>query len=102
MAYEIKRFGYEGAVDADGHVLEPAWLWEEYLEDRYKDKAMGIEVDDEGYEYLRLDGKPSQRTVKGALGMMGAMGEEDITPSPERRYMDHMPFGASGLVMSSA
>jgi predicted TIM-barrel fold metal-dependent hydrolase len=95
MPYEVVRFPYDGTVDADGHVLEPAWLWEEYLEDRYKDKAMGIGVDDQGYEYLQLDGKPSQRTVKGALGMMGAMGEEDITPSPERRYMDHMPFGAS-------
>jgi uncharacterized protein len=95
VAYEIKRFGFEGAVDADGHVLEPAWLWEEYLEDRYKDKAMGIGVDDEGFEYLQLDGKPSQRTVKGALGMMGAMGEESITPSPDRRYMETMPFGSS-------
>jgi len=25
--YEIKRFPYDGAIDADGHVLEPAWLW---------------------------------------------------------------------------
>ena len=32
MAYEIKRFPYDGTIDADGHVLEPAWLWEEYLE----------------------------------------------------------------------
>jgi len=29
--YEIKAFPYDGAIDADGHVLEPAWLWEHYL-----------------------------------------------------------------------
>ena len=32
MPYEIIRFPYDGTIDADGHVLEPAWLWEEYLE----------------------------------------------------------------------
>ena len=29
MAYEVKRFPRDGAVDADGHVLEPANLWED-------------------------------------------------------------------------
>ena len=66
MAYEIKRFPYDGTVDADGHVLEPAWLWEHYLDDRYQDKAMGIGVDERGLEFLQLDGKPSTRTIKTA------------------------------------
>ena len=95
MSYQVKRFPIDGAVDADGHVLEPAWLWEHYLEARYQDRAMGIGIDDEGFEFLQLDGKPSQRTVKGALGLMGAMGEVGVRPSPERKYMDHMPFGAA-------
>jgi predicted TIM-barrel fold metal-dependent hydrolase len=94
MAYEIKRFPYDGTVDADGHVLEPAGLWEHYLEDRYLDRAMGIDVDENGFELLRLDGRPSTRTIKGSLGLLGAMGETDVKPSPERRYMDHIPFGA--------
>ena len=34
MAYEIKRFPYPGTIDADGHILEPADLWENYLEDQ--------------------------------------------------------------------
>ena len=55
---------------------------------------MGIGVDSDGYEFLQLDGKPSERTVRGAIGLMGAMGEKDARPSPERRYMDHIPFGA--------
>jgi hypothetical protein len=28
MAYQIKRFAYDGTVDADGHILEPPDLWE--------------------------------------------------------------------------
>jgi len=94
MAYEIKRFPYPDTVDADGHVLEPADLWAQYLEDRYQARALRIRIDDAGYEYLEIDGKPSARSNKGSLGVLGAMGEEDLRPSPERRYADNMPFGA--------
>jgi len=94
MGYEIVRFPYDGAVDADGHVLEPATLWEEYLEERFRPRAMRIQRDDQGLEYLELDGRPSQRTVKGVLGLMGAMGEPGAVPSPDRRYMDNVPYGA--------
>jgi predicted TIM-barrel fold metal-dependent hydrolase len=94
MAYEIKRFPHDGTIDADGHVLEPADLWETYLEDKYKDRALRIKVDDEGLEYLEINGKPSKMTRGGSLGIMGAMGEEDLRPSPDRRYSDSMPFGA--------
>lgn len=92
--YESKRFPWDGTIDADGHVLEPAWLWERYLEERYRERAIRIRTDADGLEYLELDGRPSERTVKGALGLMGAMGDHDARPSPERRYMDHVPFGA--------
>ena len=34
----IRRLAYEGAVDADGHVLEPPDLWERYLEARFRDR----------------------------------------------------------------
>lgn len=95
MAYEIKKFGFDGTIDADGHILEPQNLWEDYLEDKYKAQALRIRVDDDGYEYLEIGGKPSQRTRRGSLGILGAMGEEDLRPSPERRYADNMPFGSS-------
>ena len=35
MTYEIKRFPFDGTVDADGHILEPPDLWENYLEAKY-------------------------------------------------------------------
>ncbi len=94
MAYEIVRFPYEGTIDADGHVLEPAWLWEEYLEGPCRERPIRIGVDEKGLEYLELDGRPSERTNRGVLGLMGAMGEPKIRPSAERRYMDHIPYGA--------
>jgi hypothetical protein len=94
MGYEIKPFPYDGTVDADGHVLEPAWLWEHYLESKYADRAMRVEVDDRGLEYLSLDGRPSEKTRNGVLGLMGAMGDDSAVPSPDRKYMDNIPYGA--------
>lgn len=94
MAYEIKRFPHSGTIDADGHILEPPDLWENYLEDKYKARALRIQVDDEGYEYLEIDQRPSTRSRKGSLGLLGAMGAEDMKPAPDRRYADNMPFGS--------
>jgi predicted TIM-barrel fold metal-dependent hydrolase len=94
MTYEIKRFPHPGTIDADGHILEPADLWENYLENQYKNRALRIKVDDDGYEYLEINKSPSKRSRKGSLGLLGAMGEEDMRPSPERRYADNMPFGS--------
>jgi predicted TIM-barrel fold metal-dependent hydrolase len=91
MPYEIVRFPYPGAIDADGHVLEPAWLWERYLEERYRPRAMRVRTDEQGLEYLEHDGRPSERAVKGALSLMGAMGEESPAIRP---YMDSIPYGA--------
>lgn len=46
-------------IDADGHLLEPMDLWDNYLEAKYKDRAISMEKDKDGLEYLVIDGKPS-------------------------------------------
>ncbi len=93
MGYEAVRFPFEGAVDADGHVLEPATLWEDYLEQRFRPRALRIKRDDNGLEYLEIGGRPSERIAKGVLGIFGAMGDPDAKPGPDRLYMDHIPYG---------
>jgi predicted TIM-barrel fold metal-dependent hydrolase len=92
--YEIKPFPYDGTIDADGHLLEPDWLWDHYLDPAFRDRSMGIFPDEQGLEYLQIDGRPSERTTKGVISLMGAMGEDDPRPSPGRRYMDSIPYGA--------
>lgn len=93
MPYEAVPFPYEGTIDADGHVLEPADLWETYLEERHRDRALKIRVGEDGFEHLLIDGKSAERTRPGSLGMLGAMGEELAQLSPERRYSDNIPYG---------
>ena len=38
--HDTKRLSFAGAVDADGHILEPPDLWETYLEPKYRDRAL--------------------------------------------------------------
>lgn len=84
-----------GAIDCDGHVLEPADLWHTYLEDQYKNRAIRIEVDaDDGLEYLYYDNKRSELCFGGFPGILGAMGSPDILPSPERNYAFGTPDAA--------
>ncbi len=35
----VTRFPYAGAIDADGHILEPPGLWEKYIDPKYRDRA---------------------------------------------------------------
>jgi len=48
-------------IDGDGHILEPPQLWQQYLEAKYKDRAIRMEKDQTGVEYLVIDGRPSAR-----------------------------------------
>jgi predicted TIM-barrel fold metal-dependent hydrolase len=81
-------------VDADGHVLEPANLWLDYLEERYRERAIRLELNADGLEIVMVDNRPFDRLSPGGIALIGSMGEEDAVPGPDRRYMDSMPLGA--------
>lgn len=63
-------------IDADGHILEPPNLWEEYLEAKYRPDAIRIRVGADGYEYLEVAGKRAKMTQQGQLGTLGGMGKQ--------------------------
>jgi uncharacterized protein len=91
-----RHLAYSGAVDADGHILEPPDLWATYLEPRYRERALRLRTDADGLEFLEINGTPSRLTRRGAPGMLGGMGKttEQIMPSPERTYLRSAPFGS--------
>jgi len=84
----------KGAIDADGHILEPADLWEKYLEPKYRDRALRIRTNKNGMEYMEVDGKPTWTGYPGFPGQLGGMGKDDIDPKPERTYLRGAPFGS--------
>ena len=45
-------------IDADGHILEPTDLWQNYLEAKYKNHAIRMDKDEAGVEYLVVEDKP--------------------------------------------
>ena len=91
---ETNEIDLTGAIDADGHILEPPDLWETYLEPRYRDRAIRFRKDDEGWECLEFDGQPSRLMPRGFAAMMGTMGQVDMTPNRERTYVGEAPHGS--------
>jgi uncharacterized protein len=86
----------EIVVDADGHILEPPDLWENYLEDKYKSRAIKIVKNDKGLECLQYDGRLSQQAQPGFLSALGGMGrgQDELRPNAERTYVNCAPFGS--------
>src|SRR5256885_16858431 len=68
------RLPFSGAVDADGHVLEPPDIWERYVESKYQSRALRVRKDQHGYEYLEIDGRPSKIIRAGMLAGLGGEG----------------------------
>jgi predicted TIM-barrel fold metal-dependent hydrolase len=95
--HATKRLTHSGAVDADGHILEPPDLWERYLEPRYRDRALRIVRDEQGLEELSIGGARSPMSRKGFPSTLGAMGAPDFAAmarDPERTYVGEAPFGS--------
>ncbi|MEZ5250136.1 MAG: hypothetical protein R2713_13275 [Ilumatobacteraceae bacterium] len=87
----------DGAVDADGHILEPPTLWEEYIDPAFRDRALRFRIDEHGLEELEIDGRRSRMSRAGfpaTLGAMGAPDLGDIQKNPERTYLREAPYGS--------
>ena len=83
-----------GAIDCDGHVLEPLDALAGYLEKKYGDRALRVETGDDGLEYFVWDNERSKLCAGGFGGVLGAMGAPDILPRPELTYAKGSPLAA--------
>ena len=55
-------------VDIDSHVLEPSNIWQENLEPEYRDRSLKLVTDENGLEYLEVNGaKPKGHFIQGGL-----------------------------------
>ena len=95
--HETHAVAEAGAVDADGHILEPPTLWEEYIDPQFRDRALRFKLDENGLEELEIDGKRSQMSRNGFPSTLGAMGAPDFVAmqkDPERTYLREAPYGS--------
>lgn len=77
-------------VDVDAHVMEPADLWEQNLEPRYRDRALRVRRDERGAEYLEIAGYKSEMMQGGSLGTFGTL-DQDIKSRWEREPSPNGP-----------
>ena len=64
-------------IDADGHIMEPPDLWENYLEPKYRSRALRLKKDDKGIEYLEIDGKMST-AIYGSIAQFAGQGRPEF------------------------
>ena len=75
-------------IDCDSHIMEPADLWQRYLEPKFRDRAIRIEVQD-GVEKLVIGERVVLERVLAALG--GAHIDRVKLFSGGLRYADGCP-----------
>jgi uncharacterized protein len=97
MMPKTTRTSYEGVIDADGHINEPADLWERYIDPQYRDRAIHIGVDPGGSERLYVAGRPSRYFDAEILarGRGMGLGFEERAARAKLRYSDSIPFGGN-------
>src|SRR5689334_7543288 len=66
-------------IDADGHILEPPDLWENYIDPKFRETCPKVLVNENGGEILRIEGDDAidlgrgKKPLKlGGLGTFGA------------------------------
>lgn len=77
-------------VDMDSHVMEPADLWDTYLESKYLDRSISIKRNNDGLEELIVD---NQVLLTGRLAVLGGVDHDaiDLFTRPEVPYLEGCP-----------
>ena len=95
--HETGRIAHAGAIDADGHILEPPTCGRTTSIPQFRDRALRFRIDEQGLEELEIGGQRSMMSRRGFPATLGAMGEPDlpaIQKDPARTYMAEAPFGS--------
>ena len=89
-----------GYVSADGHVVEPAELWTDRMDARFRDRAPRVEARDDADWYVidgvtpfpvGLEGASMEDKIAGEIKMMGGHRHADTRPGawdPQARLTD--------------
>ena len=96
--HETHQVAEDGAVDADGHILEPPTLWEEYIDPQFRDRALRFKLDENGPRGAGVStasvSTMSRRGFPATLGAMGAPDLVDMQKNPDRTYLGEAPYGS--------
>ncbi|WP_182879238.1 MULTISPECIES: amidohydrolase family protein [unclassified Microbispora] len=80
-------------VDADGHVIEPGNLWEEYVDPAFREACLRVERDPSDGDRLLIDGRPSRLIRR--LGGVPYDPDEPIVDWNTLERAEYAPFRES-------
>jgi hypothetical protein len=66
---------------------------EDYIEAPLRERALRVRINDDGLEYLELDGRPSPTLRPGIRAAFGRTNDSELG-GPARRYLDELPYGS--------
>lgn len=85
------NIGQDYVVDCDSHVMEPPDLWQKYIEPRFRDRAIRIEIDTaDGLEVLMIDNQPLLKGMLAGLGGANLPRQSLFVPG-QKKYLDGCP-----------
>src|SRR5260370_4632909 len=74
-------------IDADGHVLEPFTLWNDYMDPQYRERAPKLVKDKHGKErWLREEKRLGSQAGFGGIGGVGA--RQGVVAADAMEYKD--------------
>src|SRR2546423_8635296 len=79
-------------VDADGHILEPLDLWNNYIDPKFRDRAPRIIKMENGKERLVIEEHAVGDGQRG-IGRIGAVGARQGIVDDTTEYKDGKPGG---------
>src|SRR5258707_6610185 len=88
MGRELLMSGAYNVVDADGHVLEPLDLWDQYMDPKYRDRAPRLIKDTDGKERLVIEEQVLGSAQAGLGGAGGVGARQGVVASNTMEYRD--------------
>lgn len=78
-------------IDADGHIVEPHTLWNDYVEPQWRDKVISIRRDRDGHDVFYINGEPRNPIGRSVASSVIPGGFLDNDAAREATWDDVLP-----------
>ena len=86
-------FAHDPIIDADGQVVEPRALWEDYAEPQFRDRMIQVRRNRDGGDELFIDGENRSRPSLPVAASMTPGGLSDLERARKFTWDDILPGG---------
>jgi uncharacterized protein len=86
-------------IDADGHICEPAAVWRDYIEQRFRDRAIRVERGDDGQDWVWINGVQRKNLPPAAACIPDGMEDPNNIPTWDQILPGSYDGGARAKVL---